>query len=482
MSARRSAGSAPLALDSLRGSPSRHTARAGWGRELGATFALAWPLVLSNLANMALATIDVVLIGRLSPQALAAAALATTLFNAVMITATGLVTAVSPMIATEHGRRSYAVREIRRTVRQGAWAAAAICLPAWLFLWHADGFLRAIGQEPELAALAGTYLRALMWALLPILVLVVLRLFTSALGRPGWCLAISLVALPVNGVLAWLLIFGHLGLPRLGLIGAGVATSLTGLIGLIIMAGVLLRHRRFRRYHLFGRFWRADWPRFLAIFRLGLPIATTLLFETALFSGAGLAMGWIGEAALAGHTIALQLVSLCFMVPLGLGQAATIRVGRANGAGDPGGVTRAGWSVFTLAVGFEAITGTLLLTIPGLLVRLFLDVNLPGADEVYAQAIAFLRVGALFQLADGAQVVLSGMLRGLKDTRGPMIRAAIGYWGIGAPLGLALAFPLGLGGVGLWSGLAFGLGTVALMLLQRWLGRERRTGIRSPAG
>jgi MATE family multidrug resistance protein len=447
--------------------------RAGWGHEILATLALAWPLVIANIAGTALTTIDVILLGRLSAEALAASALGANLFVAVMLTGTGVVTAVSPMIATEYGRRRYGIREIRRTVRQGLWAACAIAVPGWLILWQGEAILKAFGQDPALAAMAGAYLRAMQWALLPMLAFTILRLFTAALGRPGWSLAISLAGLPVNLLLAWLLVFGHAGLPAFGIVGAGIATTLTALLGFAGMAAVVLSDRRFRRYHAFGRFWRADWARFRAIFRLGVPIGATLAFEVALFGATGLAMGWIGVDSLAGHTIALQITALCFMVPLGLAQAATIRVGRAQGAGSPAGVTMAGWSAFGLAMAFETMTAAMLLAIPGTLVRLFLEVELPGNAAVYAKAVAFLGIAALFQLADGAQVVGSGMLRGLKDTRRPMIYAAIGYWGIGAPLGLLLAFPLGLAGLGLWIGLAIGLAAVSALLLHRWQTRDR---------
>jgi MATE family multidrug resistance protein len=164
-------------------------ARGEWTREVAATLALAWPMILSNLAGTGMGTIDVVLVGRLGPEPLAAAALATNLFHAVMLTGIGLVTAVSPLVAAEYGRCRHAVRDIRRTVRQGLWVATAICAPAWLLLYQGERVLLAFGQDPKLAAEAGSYLRALQWALLPNFTFVVLRLFMAALGRPGWGLA-----------------------------------------------------------------------------------------------------------------------------------------------------------------------------------------------------------------------------------------------------------------------------------------------------
>jgi MATE family multidrug resistance protein len=270
-----------------------------------------------------------------------------------------------------------------------------------------------------------------------------------------------------------MLIFGRLGAPTLGLAGAGIATTITATLGFGALVAVAMTDRRFRRYHLFGRFWRPDWNRFRSIWRIGLPIAVTLAFEVAFFGGAGLLMGVIGTTELAAHTIALQIAALCFMVPLGIGQAATIRVGHALGAGDPAAVGIAGWAALAVAMGFGCLTALLLVAVPGMLVGAFLDPAAAGNGPVIALAVQFLFFAAIFQLADGAQVVGAGMLRGLKDTRRPMLYAALGYWGIGTPAGLLLAFPGKLGGSGLWIGLAIGLAAVSLMLLVRWRRREK---------
>lgn len=454
-------------------SPGERRRDASWGREIGATLSLAWPMILSNLAATALATIDVVLLGRLAPEALAAAALGTNLFNAVLITAIGLVTAVSPLIAAEYGRRRSSVRDIRRSVQGGFWLAMAISIPAWIALSQAETILIALGQQPALAADAGTYLGALMWALLPNLLFVVLRSFMAALGRPGWGLAVALGAMPVNVGLASALIFGRFGAPQLGLIGAGIATAITSLLSVAALALVTLRHGSFRRYRVFGGMWRPDWSRVAALWRVGAPVAVTLAFEVAFFSGIGLLMGTIGAAELAAHTIALQIAAMCFMVPLGIGQAATIRVGHALGAADHRAIAMAGWSAFGVSVAFTLLTASLLTGVPNLLVGAFLDPAVPANAPVAALAVSFLAFAALFQLADAAQVVGAGMLRGLEDTRVPMVYAALGYWGIGTPVGLALAFPFGLRGSGLWIGLATGLAAVALLMLRRWSARAR---------
>src|SRR4051812_7495147 len=320
--------------------------RAAWVSEFRTTLTLSWPIVLTNVAQNALTTSDVILMGWLGPRDLAAGALGTNLYFAFMIFGIGLMSAVSPLIAEELGRRRHSVREVRRTVRQGFWSALAITVPIWVIAWNGERILLAIGQEPGLAATAGGFIRTLQWSLLPFLFYLVLRSFLAALERPRWGLVISLLALPVNVAAAWCLMRGEFGMPRLGLAGAGVATTLSStfmFLGLVVVVSV---DRRMKRYHLFGRFWRADWARFRALWRIGLPIGLTIAFEVTVFNAAALLMGRIGGTELAAHAIALQIASFCFSVPMGLGQAVTVRVGRAFGAQDPEGITRAGWTAY----------------------------------------------------------------------------------------------------------------------------------------
>jgi MATE family multidrug resistance protein len=447
--------------------------RTAWAAELRATLALSWPLILTNVAQNALMTSDVILMGRLGPQALAAGALGTNLYFAFLIFGIGLVSATSPFIAEELGRRRHAVREVRRTVRQGLWAAVTVAVPIWLVTWNGERILLAIGQQADLARMAGDYIRALQWSLLPFLFYLVLRSFLAALERPGWALVMGILALPVNIGAAWVLMFGEFGFPALGLVGAGLATTLSSAFLFAGLAVVISLDRKLRRYHLFGRFWRSDWARYRALWRIGVPIGLTLAFEVTIFNAAALLMGRIGADELAAHAIALQIASFCFMVPFGIGQAVTVRVGRAFGAQDAEGVTRAGWTAYGLGIGFMVLTACLMLFAPRLLIAAFLDLDDPANAAVIGFAASFLVLAALFQLADAAQAVGSGMLRGLQDTRVPMIYAGIGYWGIGLPLGVALAFGTSLRGVGIWIGLATGLTVVALLMLWRWVNRER---------
>lgn len=431
-------------------------------------FALSWPMVLASLGQVAMTATDVAMLGRLGADALAASALGSTFFFVLFIFGTGLLSALSPMLANERGRNRFAVREVRRTVRQGIWSAVILAVPFGLVLWHSDRLLALLGQDPRLIPEAVSYARAVLFSLLPAFLFVVFRNFTAALHRPRWALGVTLGAVALNVLVNWVLIFGNLGAPALGVVGAGIATSIVSSAMVLAAIAILSLDRRFRRYHLIGRLWRSDWPRLKSLWRLGLPIAATLIFEVGIFSGAVLLMGLISPVALAAHQIAIQIASVAFMVPMGIGQAVTVRIAGAAGARDPDGVARAAQVAMLLGVGFMCFTAVGMVVAPMLVIGLFIDAAAPANAEVVALAVKLLVLAAIFQVVDGAQAIAIGMLRGLQDTKAPMLVALFGYWGIGFPLGVLLAFPLGLGAVGVWIGLAASLAVVAVLLLYRW--------------
>ncbi len=439
-----------------------------WRAEFGATLALAWPLILTNLTQILLNTTDVLLLGRVGADALGASALGSGIVIAFFVFGMGLVTASSPMIASELGRRSNSVRDVRRTVRQTMWSAVAITVPMWLILWNVEPLLHWAGQPEPLATDTGLFIRALQWEILPGLLTLSLRNFIAALEKPIWILMVSVGGVIVNALLNWALIFGHFGLPALGLVGAGIGTSITSTLMFFAMLIVVTQQKQFRRFRLLGNFWRADWPRLRAIWTLGFPIALTLGFEAAVFAAAVFLMGYINTASVAAHAIAIQIASITFMVPLGIAQAATVRVGSALGRGDEAAIRRAGWAAYTIGVGFMAAMALLLWTMPRTLAALFMDPAMPGNAEVLDIAVGFLGVAALFQIVDGAQSVNAGMLRGLHDTKVPMLFAAFGYWVIGIGVGGFLAFVAKWDGLGIWIGLASGLAIVAVLMLLRW--------------
>jgi MATE family multidrug resistance protein len=439
--------------------------------EVRATLSLAWPLILANLTMASIQATDVLLMGRLGARPLAASALGLNLNFALSLICLGLVTASSPMIATALGARSSNVREVRRTFRQSLWLIATVTPPVWLILWNAEPLIVSLGQDPALARGARVFLRGYMWSMLPFLAFQAMRNFVSALERPGWVLVISLAGIVLNALLGWAMIFGHLGFPAMGLFGGGLASSIVWSLLALALAAVIMTDRQFRRFHLFGRWWRADWPRYRRLWLLGFPIGLAMGFEGGVFSAAAYLMGLISADAVAAHAVALQIAAMSFMVPWGMAQAATVRVGLALGRGDGPGIARAGWSAWAMGTGFMALMALLIWAVPRPLITLFLDDSAANAP-VIGLAVAFLGVAAIFQIVDGAQVVGAGILRGLHDTRVPMMFTFIGYWLVGIGVGIWLAFRAGWGGVGIWTGLALGLAIVAVLMLWRWQRRD----------
>jgi multidrug resistance protein, MATE family len=444
-----------------------------WREELRSTLVLAWPLILTNVTMVLINITDVKLLGLLGPDALAASGLGTGILFAMLLIGIGIVIAGSPLMAAELGRKAHSVRDIRRTFRQTLWSATAVCIPIWALLWFTGDILAWAGQPQRLAEDTGKFIRAIMWLIWPQLGVVALRSFMAALELPKWTMVAGFAAVVVNAVVNYGLIFGHFGLPRLGLIGAGIGSTLTALFQFLFLAVIAMRHPKFRRYHLFGRWWRPDWQRFASIWRLGFPIGLHMGFEAMVFAAAIFLMGYISIEAAAAHTVAIQIASMTFMVPMGLAQAATVRVGLGYGRKDVEAIRLSGWTAYALGVGFMTAMAILIWVAPGALAGFFLDPELKGNAEVLRLAVSFLIIAAIFQIVDGAQVVGTGMLRGLQDTTWPMLFAAFGYWVVGIGFGCWLAFYRGYHGVGIWIGLALGLGIVAALVLARWLMRAR---------
>lgn len=443
-----------------------------WLSELRATLALAWPLILSNVTQQVIQATDVLLIGRLGATQLAAATLALNLTWTFSIFLLGLITASSPMMATALGRRSNAVRDVRRTFRSGLWLISLVLPLYWLLLWNVGALMQAFGEPAVLASQGQSFMRAYMWLAAPWLVFQLLRNFVAALERPRIVLWLSLSGIIINALVSWTLIFGHFGLPAFGLVGAGLGSLITWSLLCIALFAFISIDRQFRRFHLFGHWWRFDRQRTMAMVKLGWPIGATMSLEIGVFALAAYFIGWTGASALAAHAIALQLAAMTFMVPLGLGQAATVRVGLALGRRAEAEIARAGWTAWVMGVAFMGAMALVMWSVPRTLVTLFLR-DVPANGPVITLAVSFLRVAAAFQLVDGAQVISAGMLRGLHDTRWPLLFALVGYWVVGLGIGSWLAFAQDWKGVGIWVGLASGLAAVAACMLLRWLLRDR---------
>ncbi|HTI31150.1 MAG TPA: MATE family efflux transporter [Sphingomonas sp.] len=436
--------------------------------EMRATIALALPLVAANLLQMAVYAVDVIFVARLGPLSLAASSLSVSILGLLLWSSTGLVGAVSPLVAAELGRRRHAVREVRRSFRMGLWLSIIASAVVLLLCWAGPRFMILTGQNARVVETARPFIHLLMWSAPPAIVAAMLRSFVAAMGRAAVATAITALGLLVNSLGNYSLVFGHFGLPALGLEGSAISSIVTTTAMMLAYIAVIFADRRLRRYRLFGRWWRTDWVRFADMLRVGLPISGTILAEAGLFSGAAFLMGRIGEAELAGHTVALQIAAIAFQIPFGIAQAGTIRVGYAYGAADRPGITRAGNAAIILGIGAMAVTALLMVSIPRPLISLYVDIEAPANAALVAFALQFILVAAAFQLFDGAQAVAAGALRGLQDTRVPMAIAIFGYWlpGFGTAIGLGFYTPLR--GVGVWIGLATGLTVVAALLLWRW--------------
>lgn len=446
-------------------------ARSLWAIEFKATILLAIPMVLTQLSQIAIQTTDVVMMGWLGPRELAGGALAGHTFFAFFLLGLGVCSAVAPLAAQARGANRR--RDVRRYTRQGLYAAVIVSVPVIAILAWFEPIALLLGQDPAIVALAGSYMNALLFALPPALGYVVLRCFCAALNRPLPAMMAMALCIPLNGVLNYGLMFGEFGLPEMGLVGAGVSTVIVEWIMFLGLLVYVVHDRSFRRYGLLVRWWRRDWVRLKQIFVVGLPIGGSILMEALMFSAAVFFMGLISETAIAAHQIAIQCAAITFMVPLGVGQAAVIRVGLSAGRRDREGVRRAGFVALAVGTGFMAAMGGVFLAFPEPIVSAYLDTTDPANAPVISLAVTFLGIAALFQIFDGGQVLGQHVLRGLKDTRVPMIVAGIGYWLIGMPACALLAFAFDLGGIGVWFGLLIGLLFAAVILIWRFL-RETR--------
>jgi MATE family multidrug resistance protein len=423
-------------------------------------------MAATQLGQVAMMTTDLVLLGRLGEDVVAAVALAHIVLFACFMLGTGLVAAVSPLAAQAFGARK--PRMVRRALRVGLWAATFIGIPLTIAQLYGFEILTALGQDPTTARLSGRYLDGLAWSMVPAWWFIALRSFMGAVNRPEPGLWITLAAIPANLGLAYVLIHGALGFPRLDVFGAGLATTLVNLGMCAAGIWVCYARRPFRKYHVLGRFWRADWPLMRELVVIGTPISGMFALEYGLFAAAAILMGWIGTTALAAHQIALQFASVIFMVPFGIAQAATVRVGQAVGRRDSAGTRLAGFVAITLGAGFMVMMVLLVIATRDLIPLAFLGSDNEHSAATIALTATLLMLGSTFFIADGTQSVAAGALRGLNDTRIPLLIAVVSFWLVGFTFSYGLAFPAGLQAPGVWIGLSVGLIAYAVLLVWRF--------------
>ena len=434
--------------------------------ELTETLRLAVPIALTQLGQIAMMTTDLALIGRLGDQALAAAALASTVFFVSFTFGMGLMSAVAPLAAQAFGARD--PYQVRRALRTGFWAALLISLPIMAFPLFGEHILLFLGQAPATAHLAQQNLLGLVWGILPSLWFLAIRGFMSAVNRPAPVLWITLVAIPANALLVYLLIHGEWGLPRLELFGAGLATAIVYSGSFLAGLWFATRRQPFRKYHVLGYIWRVDWSLMRQLFIVGVPISLAFLMEYGLFGAAALLMGLIGTSALAAHQITLQVTAILFMVPFGISMAATVRVGHAVGRDDPSAVKRAGFVAVMLGIVLVSALTLAVIASRFAIAQLFFGEAAGDAGDAVALTVTLLMVGATLFVADGVQTIAAGALRGMNDTRVPLLFAAISYWLIGFPTAAALGFRTPLGPGGIWIGLSCGTAVYAVLLVLRF--------------
>ncbi|MBO9400771.1 MATE family efflux transporter [Shimia sp. R9_3] len=425
---------------------------------------LGLPLIGGHVAQFAIGLTDTIMLGWYSVEALASVVLGHTFFFVIFILGSGFAIAVMPLVAEADAEGNEAA--LRRITRMGLWLSVTYGLVVLPLFFLSGALLLGLQQGPEVADLAQAYLRIAGFGLMPALLVMVLKSYLAALEHTRVVFWVTVVAVPVNALVNYGLIFGNWGLPELGVRGAAIASIIVQFVSLL---GVILYAvRALPQHELFARIWRPDWDVFAQVFKLGLPIGLTNLAEVGLFSASSVMMGWLGTVALAAHGIALQLASLAFMLHLGLSNAATVRVGNAMGRKDADHMARGSLVAIVMSLAVSLITVAVFLAFPQQLLGMFIDPEEPQRVAILATGVSLLYVAALFQVVDGAQVMALGLLRGVQDTRGPMVIAAISYWLLGVTCAYVLGFKAELGGVGVWLGLVLGLTAAAVLLMYRF--------------
>jgi multidrug resistance protein, MATE family len=437
-----------------------------WRQHFAATYRLGLPLIGAQMAQMAIHATDIAMVGRIGAPELAATALATNYFFLIYMFGSGFLIALSPIVAQAFGAND--PRAVRRSTRMGLWFAATygvICVPALLAV---EPVLLWLGQDARLAAIANDYMQIAIFGIVPALIFITFRSFLGAIDRASVLMWASFAAVALNALLNYIFIFGKFGFPAMGVPGSALGSVLTNIFIAIAVGLYVAFDAKAKTYEIFVRFWRADWPVLSSVLKLGLPISLTIMAETLMFQFASIMAGWLGVVQLAAHSIVMQLISFSFMVPLGLASAATIRVGQAIGGNNYGDANRAARAALYTAIGVAVVTILLFLTVPENLIRIFLAKTDPLLGETLIAAVPLLMIAAAFNLFDGTQAIAAGNLRGLKDTRAPMLIAIGSYWGLGMPLAYVFAFKLGLATPGIWLGLAVGLLATAILLNWRF--------------
>lgn len=448
-------------MDGLNSRPGR-----GLGGELGPTLRLALPVILAELGWVGMGVADIVMVGRLGPAAIGAVGIGNVLFFTVAISGMGMMLGLDTLVSQAFGAGR--VEDCHRSLVHGIDLALVLTLPLMLVVALVNWALPSWGVDPAVLRAAMPYLRTLNWGMLPLLLYAALRRYLQGMALVRPLMVALVISNLVNIAGNWVLVYGRLGMPALGVVGSGWATFLARWAVVAILAGAVIDHDRRYETGLWRTPLRLEAQRVRRLLALGVPAALQITMEVGVFAVAATLAGRLGPLALAAHEVVLHAASVTFMVPLGISAAAAVRVGHALGRGDARAAGRAGWAALGIGAGFMTCAGVAFLILPGPILGLF------TADRsVLAIGSGLLAVAAMFQLFDGLQVVATGALRGLGDTRTPMLANLAAHWGLGLPIGYALAFPGGRGVLGLWLGLSTGLIAAGIILLGAWALRAR---------
>lgn len=437
--------------------------------EVHRTLQLALPVIIGQLGVFGMNFIDTVMAGRLPDRDLALAGLGTggAIWSAMMMLVIGSLLAVQPTVAhlDGAGRRV----EAGAQTRQALYLAVAWCIPFALVLFNSGALMRLLDVDPQIIPVAEGYLRALAWGVPAICMVFLLRFFSEGSGHTRPTMLYGLLGALLNIPLNYVLMFGKFGLPAMGTVGCGYATSIVIWLQLFMLVVYLRKHRHYRGFKLFRIPEPPDFKTITELLKLGLPIGVTIFVEGSLFVAAALLIARLGPVASAAHLVSINYAALMFMVPLGLASAVTIRIGNALGRGNPEAAQYAGGIGLGIAVGFASLSAAFMFLFPELIVAMYTD-----DPTVTAMAIGLLFLAAIFQLSDGVQICAAGCLRGYRDTRVPMIINILAYWLVGMTLGYYLTFGVGLGPSGMWIGMIVGLTVAAVLLTSRFISTSRR--------
>jgi MATE family multidrug resistance protein len=435
--------------------------RGEWRRELGAMVTLAVPVVLSELGWMLMGVVDTVMVGRLGPAAIGAVALGNAVCYTPSMFGMGLMLGLDTLVAQSYGRKDH--DECHRWLAQGVYLACFAALPIMAGIALISFFFARFGIAAEVAGPASGYMGWLLWGTLPLLIYGASRRYLQGVGQVRVITVTYIVANLVNWLLNWVLIYGKLGMPALGVNGSAISTVFARVTMALALIGFAWRYERKRGHPLFRHWAGPQMARLKQLMKLGVPAAGQILLEVGAWNLATFSAGYLTPVALATHQIVLNYASVTYMVPLGISAAAAVSVGHAVGAGDAARARRAGWLALGLGTSFMLLAAMALLIWPRPLIELY-----TSDAQVLAVGPGLLAIVAAFEVFDGIQTVSTGALRGLGETRAPMLANLVGYWVLGLPLGFFLCFGLRWGIYGLWIGLTLALVVIALALIARW--------------